>query len=310
MLDAFSRAVVSADVANSTLNAMLYANEIGGWSGLTEQDLRDLEYWELEQAKLKKQGKSLSLQGKIAVVAGSATGIGLATAKILAKNGAVVVGFDINPEVKKHMNRVGFDSIIVDLTDGDAVKQAIENVVENYGGIDILIANAGIFKAGEYIENLQDDTWDKTLEINLTAHRKLLSLAIPYLRLGVDPSIAFVASRNCLAPGAGASAYSVSKAGLTQLARVAALELCQDKIRVNIVHPDAVFDTPLWDGAALKKSAKRYGMSVKNYKLRNLLKVEISSNDVAKAILAFSDDTFSKTTGAQVPVDGGSDRVI
>lgn len=120
----------------------------------------------------------------------------------------------------------------------------------------------------------------------------------------------FVASRNVPAPGAGAAAYSVSKAGLTQLMRVAALELAGDGITVNAVHPDAVFDTNLWTQEALETSASRYGMSVEAYKQRNLLKAEIRSTHVASAILAFVDGTLPRTTGAQLPVDGGNDRVI
>jgi NAD(P)-dependent dehydrogenase (short-subunit alcohol dehydrogenase family) len=117
-------------------------------------------------------------------------------------------------------------------------------------------------------------------------------------------------SRNVPAPGAGAAAYSVSKAGLTQLMRVAALELVKDGITVNAIHPDAVFDTKLWTQEALQKSAKRYGISVEEYKKRNLLGAEISSRDVALAVAAFVDGTLSKSTGVQLSVDGGNERVI
>ncbi|HAL72310.1 MAG TPA: bifunctional aldolase/short-chain dehydrogenase, partial [Verrucomicrobiales bacterium] len=117
-------------------------------------------------------------------------------------------------------------------------------------------------------------------------------------------------SRNFKAPGPGASAYSCSKAALTQLCRVASLELAPYRIRVNIVHPDAVFDTKLWTPEALQRSAERYGMTVDEYKTKNLMKVEIKSKDIGNMVSAMASPLFSKVTGAQIPVDGGNDRVI
>ncbi|MDB6140184.1 MAG: short-chain dehydrogenase family oxidoreductase, partial [Verrucomicrobiaceae bacterium] len=143
-----------------------------------------------------------------------------------------------------------------------------------------------------------------------TSHQKLLGQVIPFVRLGVDPSIVFVGSRNFKAPGPGAAAYSCSKAALTQLCRVAAMELAPHKVRVNIVHPDAVFDTKLWTPEALQRSADRYGMTVDEYKTQNLRKVEIKSKDIGNMVAAMASPLFSKVTGAQIPVDGGNDRVI
>jgi NAD(P)-dependent dehydrogenase (short-subunit alcohol dehydrogenase family) len=118
------------------------------------------------------------------------------------------------------------------------------------------------------------------------------------------------ASRNVPAPGPGAAAYSTSKAGLTQLARVAALEWGKDGIRVNMIHPHAVFDTGIWTDEVLKSRAEKYGLSVKEYKTNNLLRVELTSRDVGELVCEMLGPVFSKTTGAQIPVDGGSDRVI
>ena len=161
------------------------------------------------------------------------------------------------------------------------------------------------------IEDLDDGVWDKTLAINLTAHQRLLKFTIPYLKKGIDPSVIFIGSRNVNAPGAGASAYSVSKAAITQLTRVAALEVAKFGVRVNVIHPDAVFDTELWTEALLQRSAERYGMTVQEYKTKNLLKTEIKSIDVASMVSAVATDSiFGKTTGAEIPVDGGNDRVI
>ena len=172
------------------------------------------------------------------------------------------------------------------------------------------MSNVGVFRANARIEALKDDVWDLSLAVNLTSHRQLLARAVPFLRHGVAPSVVFIGSRNVMAPGAGAAAYSVSKAGLTQLMRVAALELAPEGITVNAVHPDAVFDTALWTQEALESSARRYGLTVEEYKSRNLMRQPVTSADVARAVVALVDGTFARTTGAQIPVDGGNDRVI
>ena len=149
------------------------------------------------------------------------------------------------------------------------------------------------------------------MAVNLTSHQKLLKYTIPYLKQGTgEPAVVLVGSRNVNAPGAGAASYSCAKAGLTQLCRVAALELAPEGVRCNIVHPDAVFDTKLWTEENLKRSAERYNMTVDEYKTRNLLKTEITSKDVGNMVAAMASPLFGKTTGAQIPVDGGNDRVI
>ena len=119
-----------------------------------------------------------------------------------------------------------------------------------------------------------------------------------------------MASRNVHAPGPGASAYSVPKAAQTQLARIAALELGKFGIRVNILHPDCVYDTGIWTTKTLKKSAERYGLSVEEYKSRNILKKHVTSKEVARMVCTMAGSAFAKTTGAQIPIDGGNDRVI
>ena len=232
------------------------------------------------------------------------------TCEALAAEGAVVVGLDINSEVVNQLGRDGMTGLECDLTDSKAITTAVDRVISLYGGLDIVVCNAGIFKAGERIEEHTELTWDQTLDINLTATQRFMSATIPYLKLGIDPSILIVGSRNYAAPGPGAAAYSVSKAGVTQLARVAALELAADGIRVNIVHPDAVFDTALWTDETLASSAARYDMSVEEYKTKNLLGKTISAANVGRLLSTVASDIFAATTGAQIPIDGGSDRVI
>jgi NAD(P)-dependent dehydrogenase (short-subunit alcohol dehydrogenase family) len=198
----------------------------------------------------------------------------------------------------------------VNLTEDQPVQDAIDFTVREFGGIDIVVSNAGIFPKNDHLDAMAQTDWDRTIMINLTSHQKLMNKVIPFVKQGIDASIIFVGSRNFKAPGPGASAYSCSKAALTQLCRVAALELAPHKIRVNIVHPDAVFDTKLWTPEALQKSATRYGMTVEEYKTKNLMKVEIKSKDIGNMVSAMASPLFAKVTGAQIPVDGGNDRVI
>lgn len=283
----------------------------GGWQPLPASDLFEIEYWELEQAKLRKGGAAPIHQGKVAVVTGSAAGIGFACAESLAEQGAKVIGIDLSPEIEEQMAKINGIGIVANLTDDEKVIKTIASVVRDFGGIDILVSNAGIFTAGAYLDQLEQSNWDKSFAVNLTSHQKLLKHTIPYLKKGLgEPSIVLVGSRNVNAPGAGAASYSCAKAGLTQLCRVAALELAPEGVRCNIIHPDAVFDTKLWTPENLQRSAERYNMTVEQYKTRNLLKTEIKSKDIGNMVAAMASPLFGKTTGAQIPVDGGNDRVI
>jgi NAD(P)-dependent dehydrogenase (short-subunit alcohol dehydrogenase family) len=154
-------------------------------------------------------------------------------------------------------------------------------------------------------------TWRRTMAVNLDAVAALYGYAYSLLRLApTHGRVVVVASKNVRAPGPGAAAYSASKAAVTQLSRVAALEWAPEGIRVNMVHPDAVFDTGLWTPELLAARAEKYGMTVAEYKRRNLMRTEVTSAAVGRLVLAMVDDTFACTTGAQVPIDGGNERVI
>ncbi|HLC17119.1 MAG TPA: SDR family NAD(P)-dependent oxidoreductase, partial [Thermodesulfovibrionia bacterium] len=305
----FKDAQVVEDIKNHTVKAVKIAEALGGYRALGEKEIFEMEYWELEQVKLKKSGSKPEFQGKIALVTGGASGIGKATVKALHSKGACVAVLDINPNIETMFNNKDVLGIKCDLTNMEDVKLSVEKTIKAFGGLDILVNNAGIFTPNNTIEEMDNETWQKSMDINLTAHQFMLTTCIPYLKSGVEPAIVFIASKNVPAPGVGAGAYSVAKAGLTQLARVAALELAP-QIRVNILHPDAVFDTGIWTEEALNKRASHYGMSVADYKKRNLLKVELCSNDVAELVCAMAGKLFTKITGAQLPVDGGNERVI
>lgn len=301
---------VIADIVEHTVEAITAAEAFGGWTALSPEEIFDVEYWELEQAKLKNGKTTPPHQGKVVVVSGAASGIGLACAQLLLSEGAAVAALDINPEIEALFGGVNSIGITCDLTQPDEIIRAVETTVAHFGGIDTLINNAGLFTPSSPVEALQDDHWNRSLEVNLTSAMRLIRAAIPFLQLGIDPSIIIIGSKNVPAPGPGAAAYSVAKAGLNQLARVATLELAGDGIRVNSVHPNAVFDTAIWTDDVLQSRAKHYGLTVDEYKTSNLLKCEVTSDDVARMVSAMVGPLFSRTTGAQVPLDGGTERVV
>ena len=306
----YKEALIASDVVDHTIDAIQWAQKMGGWKVIPEKDIFEMEYWELEQAKLSKADKPLPLQGKIALVSGAFSGIGKACVEALAAQGAHVAALDIRPEIVKEFKSKNILPLVCDVTKDKDITAAVEAVVRYFGGLDILVSNAGIFPPSQNIADMDAATWDKSIAINLTSHQRLMSTAAKYLAVGIDPAVIIVGSKNVPAPGPGASAYSVAKAGLTQLARVAALELGGQGIRVNVVHPNQVFDTAIWTQEVLTKRAKHYGMSVEEYKTNNVLKTEITSKDVAQLICSMAGPAFAKTTGAQIPIDGGNDRVI
>ena len=228
----------------------------------------------------------------------------------LLKLGAVVAALDIDPSVTDLFDRQATLGIECDVTDDDALHAAVDSSVRRWGGLDILICNAGIFPASQAIAEMEPGNWDRSISVNLTSQQRLLRACAPYLELGCDAAVVIIGSKNVPAPGPSAGAYSVAKAGLTQLARVAALEMAGGGIRVNVLHPNAVFDTAIWTPEVLEKRAASYGISVEEYRSKNLLGVEISSADVAVLACAVAGPVFAKTTGAQIPIDGGNERVI
>lgn len=306
----FKEAGIIADISRHTIRAIQLAEQLGGWQALPEKDLFDMEYWELEQAKLGKSSTAPEFQGRVALVTGAASGIGRACVEALADSGAVVAAIDVDAEIEGLFGSDGIQEIRCDVTDDAELNKAVDAVIERYGGLDILVSNAGIFTANENIEDMRDETWSQGLDVNLNSHQKLMKYCIPYMRYGIEPAMVIIASKNVPAPGPGAGAYSVAKAGLTQLARVAAFELGRYNIRVNTIHPNAVFDTGVWTDEVLEGRARSYGISVEEYKTRNVLHTPVTSADIAAMVCAMAGSTFAKTTGAQVPVDGGNERVI
>ena len=304
-------AKIVADIYGHTIDVISGGTALGGYQALPAKDIFDVEYWDLEQAKLRKGGKPPVFTGEVALVTGAASGIGKACVDSLLQRGAAVVGLDINTEIETLYDRPDFCGITCDVTDEAGICQALEKAVRQFGGLDMLILNAGIFPGGCKIGELDSDLWRKVMTINLDANLVLMREAHSFLKLAPNGGrVVIIGSKNVPAPGPGAAAYSTSKAALNQLARVAALEWGSDNIRINSLHPNAVFDTGLWTEEVLSARAQHYGLTVEEYKTRNVLKTEVTSHDVAELAIAMCTDLFAKTTAAQIPVDGGNDRVI
>jgi rhamnose utilization protein RhaD (predicted bifunctional aldolase and dehydrogenase)/NAD(P)-dependent dehydrogenase (short-subunit alcohol dehydrogenase family) len=304
-------ASIATEIYEHTLEIIQRAEKLGRWQALSAKQLFDVEYWELEQAKLNKKGALPMFAGEVVLITGAASGIGKACAESFLKRGAAVVGLDINPAIETSFSRVDYAGITSDLTDEASVSAAVENAVKAFGGIDMLVLNAGIFPGGAKIADMQADLWRKVMSINLDGNLTLMRECHPYLKLAPNGGrVVVIGSKNVAAPGPGAAAYSASKAAMNQLTRVAALEWGADRIRINSLHPNQVFDTGLWTPEVLEARAKHYGLTVEQYKSNNVLKAEIKSSDVAELAAEMCGPLFAKTTGAGVPVDGGTERVI
>lgn len=304
-------AAIARDLYSHTMDVIARAEALGGYRALSEEELFEFEYWDLEQAKLRRAGVPPVFAGEIAWVTGAASGIGKACVEALLKRGAAVVGLDLDPAVTGVAPRPAYLGWQADITSVEAIGAALEAGVRAFGGIDMLVLNAGVFPAGAPIESLEDSEWRRVFAVNVDANLTLMRECHPLLKLAPRGGrVVVMGSKNVAAPGPGAAAYSASKAALTQLARVAALEWGKDGIRVNTLHPNAVFDTGIWTDEVLEARARSYGLSVNEYKRNNVLGTEVRSRDVAELAAEMCGPAFSKTTGAQIPIDGGNERVI
>ena len=304
-------AAIVEELYEHTVDVILRAEALGGWRALEQQHTFDIEYWDLEQAKLKKSGSPPAFAGEVCLVTGAASGIGKACVEAFLKRGAAVVALDRNPAVEKLYARADFLGLACDLTDRQAIERSLDAAVQRFGGVDMLVLNAGIFPSSAPIQDIAADSWRAAMAVNVEANLALMQACHALLKLAPRGGrVVVIGSKNVPAPGPGAAAYSASKAALNQLARVAALEWAKDGIRINSLHPNQVFDTGLWTEEVLASRAKAYHMSVEQYRKNNLLKAEVSSRDVAELAAEMCGPLFAKTTAAQVPVDGGNERVV
>jgi rhamnose utilization protein RhaD (predicted bifunctional aldolase and dehydrogenase)/NAD(P)-dependent dehydrogenase (short-subunit alcohol dehydrogenase family) len=304
-------AAIAAEIYEHTMDVIERAERLGGYRALSSSHLFDMEYWDLEQAKLAKAGKPPVFAGEVALITGAASGIGRACAEAFLARGAAVVGLDLDPKIPTLFARPDFLGLRCDVTVEEDVEAAVAAAVAAFGGVDLLILNAGIFPPSCRIADLALAEWDRVMRVNLDANLLFLRRCHPLLRLApAGGRVVVIGSKNVPAPGPGAAAYSASKAALQQLARVAALEWGAEGIRINTLHPNAVFDTGVWTEEVMASRAAAYGLTVAEYKKNNVLRVEVSSRDVAELAAEMCGPRFAKTTGAWLPVDGGNERVI
>ncbi len=304
-------AAIVEDLYDHTIDVILRAEALGGWKAVDERHIFDIEYWDLEQAKLRKAGTPPPFTGEVALVTGAASGIGKACVEALLKRGAAVVGLDRNPAIESLFQRLDYLGVQCDVTSSTAVDAALDQGARRFGGVDMLVLNAGVFPSSQAIQEISPETWKSTMSVNVEANLLVMQACHALLRLAPRGGrIVVIGSKNVPAPGPGAAAYSASKAALNQLARVAALEWGREGIRVNTIHPNAVYDTALWTEEVLASRAKAYNLSVEQYRKNNLLRTEVSSRDVAELAAEMCGPLFAKTTAAQVPVDGGNERVV
>src|SRR5687768_4530454 len=304
-------AAIVEELYDHTIDVILRAEALGGWRALDQQHTFDIEYWDLEQAKLRKAGAAPAFAGEVVLVTGAASGIGKACVESFLKRGAAVVALDRNPAIANMWKRPDILGLTCDLTDNQAIEASLDTAVQRFGGVDMLVLNAGIFPSSQPIQDIPAESWRSAMSVNVEANLLLMQACHALLKLAPRGGrIVVIGSKNVPAPGPGAAAYSASKAALNQLARVAALEWGKDGIRINSLHPNAVYDTALWTEEVLASRAKAYNLSVEQYKRNNLLKTLVASKDVAELAAEMCGPLFAKTTAAQVPVDGGNERVV
>ena len=314
-----STARVSSEFFCNAMNVMKGAEGISKYTGLTEKEAFRIEYWDLEEAKLKRMPPEKELAGKVALITGAAGGIGSATANKFLSEGCCVVLTDIDTsalEAKKEefIKKFGKDvvhSIAMNVTSEQEVKKAVSSSINAFGGIDILVANAG-FSSAALFENTSSKLWDKNMDI-LSKGSFLISREVyqKMIEQNNGGSIIFIASKNSLNASKGASAYSVAKSSLLHLSRSIALEGANYKIRSNVINPDAVIQgSKIWQGEWKKQRAASNKISINNvedfYKNRSLLKVSILPQDIAEGIYFFASSKSQKSTGNIINIDGGN----
>lgn len=310
---------ISGEFYINAINVMRGASAVSTYVGLPEQEAFDIEYWLLEEAKLQRMPKPKSLAGRVALVTGGAGGIGSATAEKYLAEGACVMLADINDEslaatqenLVQRYGRDGVRSVNMNVTDEAAVARAYDEIAVEFGGVDILVSNAGIASSAP-VEETTLALWSKNMDILSTGYFLVSREAFRLLRTqGIGGSIVFVASKNGLAASPNASAYCTAKASEIHLARCLALEGAEAGIRVNVVNPDAVLrGSKIWEGEWLDQRASTYGTDKEGleemYRQRSMLKRSVFPEDIAEAAYFFASDLSAKSTGNILNVDAGN----
>ena len=309
---------VAAEFYINAINVMKGAEAISEYTSLPRQEAFNIEYWLLEEAKLQRMPKPKSLSGRVALVTGSAGGIGKAIAKKFAEEGACVIINDINEErLQNAMNdfvklfgKDAASSVVLDVTNNDSIEKAMAAAAIAFGGVDVVVNNAGISISKSIAEHSIAD-WDKLYDILVKGQFLVSKTAVETMRKqGFGGDIVNIVSKNSIVAGPNNAGYGSAKAAQAHLTRLLAAELGADKIRVNTVNPDAVIaDSNIWAGGWAEGRAKAYGITVQElpayYAKRTLLNETILPEDIANACFAFIGGLLNKSTGNVLNVDGG-----
>ncbi|RUX07545.1 bifunctional rhamnulose-1-phosphate aldolase/short-chain dehydrogenase [bacterium M00.F.Ca.ET.141.01.1.1] len=310
---------ISGEFYVNAINVMRGASTASSYVGLPAQEAFDIEYWLLEDLKLQRMPKPKSLAGQIALVTGGAGGIGRATANRLLREGACVVLADIdeaalagaNEELAKTYGKDFVRPVLINVTSEDQVVAGFAETAVEFGGIDILVSNAGLASSAP-IEETTLALWNKNMDILSTGYFLVSREAFRLFRVQkIGGNIVFVASKNGLAASPNASAYCTAKAAEIHLARCLALEGAEAQIRVNVVNPDAVLrGSKIWTGEWKEQRAAAYKMSTddleEHYRSRSMLKRSVFPEDIAEAIYFLASDMSAKSTGNIINVDAGN----
>ncbi len=310
---------VAAEFYVNAINVMREASRVSTYCGLPEQEAFDIEYWQLEEDKLRRMPKPRPLHGRVALITGGAGGIGQACARRLLADGAHVVLCDVDREALNEAGdairtEYGDDSVRklwMDVTDEAAVIQAYRDAVLQYGGIDICVSNAGIASAAPFDETTLA-LWNRSFEILSTGYFLVSREALRCMKAqGSGGAIVFVGSKNALVASGGAAAYCTAKAAELHLARCLAVEGAAHGIRANVVNPDAVLrDSRIWQGEWAEQRAEQHHTTVDGleavYRERSLLKENVYPEDVAEAVAFFASPRSAKSTGNILNVDAGN----
>ena len=309
---------VAAEFYTNAINVMRGAQAVSEYTSLPRQEAFDIEYWLLEEAKLQRMPKPKPLSGRVALVTGSAGGIGKAIARKFAEEGACVVLNDLNPErleeaKAEFLKDFGKDvvaAVALNVTDAPSIASAFETTSLAFGGIDILVNNAGISISQPLVEHTEEN-WDKLYDILVKGQFLVSQAGVNVMRKqGFGGDIVNIVSKNAVVAGPNNAGYSSAKAAQAHLTRLLAAELGPDHIRVNTVNPDAVIaGSNIWSGGWAEGRAKAYGITVEElpayYAKRTLLNEIILPEDIANACFAFVGGLLNKSTGNALNVDGG-----
>jgi rhamnulose-1-phosphate aldolase/alcohol dehydrogenase len=309
---------VAAEFYINAINVMKGAEAISEYTSLPRQEAFNIEYWLLEEAKLQRMPKPKALSGRIALITGSAGGIGKAIAKKFADEGACVILSDNNAErlqeakeeFNKQYGKDVFAAGVLDVTKADTVQNTHDIAALSFGGLDIVVNNAGL-SISKPLEEHSEQDWDLLYNVLVKGQFLVTQKAVRIMRQqGFGGDILNIVSKNALVSGPNNAGYGSAKSAQLHLSRLNAAELGKDKIRVNVVNPDAVISgSNIWSGGWAEGRAKAYGITVEElpsyYAKRTLLNEIISPNDIANACFAFVGGLLNKSTGNVLNVDGG-----